>query len=125
MAHPRATAHALLATSCLANHGESVTYLSKNGGPRTLTAAVDEGGTFEVSAQGRDTEEVIRVLVMRDKDHTLYGGIDSPQIGDALTLDRDPDGKAFTWNGHRQDVTQFSWVLLFHRKTPYSRGGGR
>lgn len=114
-----------MATKLLATLGEECTYFPKSGGSRSLTAAVDEMGTFETNAQGRDSEEVIRVYVLRDADDATYGGIDNPQIGDAFHIDRDPDDRVFTWKGERRDVSRHSWVLMFHRRLPYSRGGGR
>lgn len=125
MPNLRAAAHARLATVCLATLGEECTYLSKDGGSHTVTAVIEQLGEFQVDASGRDTEEVVRAFVMRDASHATYGGIANPQVGEALKLNRDPDGVAFTWAGEKRDVTEYSWVLMFRRRLPYSRGGGR
>jgi hypothetical protein len=125
MPNLRAAAHARLATQILATLGEDATFLSKVGGPQAVTAAIDHVGNFDVTAQGRDIDEVLRVFVLRDPADATYGGIADPQIGDGFTIGREADGKVYTFTGEKRDVTQYSWALMFARRLPYSRGGGR
>jgi hypothetical protein len=101
--------------------GRTCTYISKASGPREITCVVDERSELVVDAQGRFTSTMLHVFCFRD----ATTGIDSPQIGDALKVAGMPEEHAFTYVGMADDADENAWTLIFERRAPYSRGGGR
>src|SRR5688572_6304676 len=73
----------------LASFGETVRYTPKNGSARNITVIVDEDGEGDLSEAARSLSftEQVSVFALRDKDNATYGGINTPQPGDTITLD--------------------------------------
>jgi hypothetical protein len=100
---------------------ESCTYISKVAGPRTVVCEVEETSELIVEASGRFQVTTMRVFCSR---HTTTG-IDNPQIGDAFKRENTPAEQVFTYVGIAPEVDEAAWTLIFERRAPYSRGGGR
>ncbi len=110
---------------------EDVTYYPAGGGAsRTVSAIVDEDGTFQTDDTGLARTEVIHVTVSRNRndettDGVAVGGIDNPQIGDCIRRENDPDDKGYSFSGDKEDVDEFCWVLIYKRSFTVQHGGVR
>jgi len=97
--------------------GEEITYHSKSGDARTITAHVRVVQRIEIEESGKEThiEEAV-VSCLRDPADTL-GGIDRPQLGDAIIrgLVVDPLQHRFVFGGEIRDAQSYRWKLLFIR----------
>jgi hypothetical protein len=103
---------------------ESCTYIPKGCASRTITAVVDELGSFVENNLGKRSEEFIDVFVSRSS----TTGIDEPQLGDAFyrtEVDEETPDKGYSYTGEKSDVDENAWTLRFKRKIPYKTGGTR
>lgn len=103
---------------------ELLHYKPKGGVVRTLRGVVRR--TQQLARTGDQTQliESLEVLVSRDPACDV-GGIDQPQIGDALRAGRDA---ANVWFGFSGDVPlgdAGGWSLKFTRVVPYQLGRGQ
>lgn len=101
--------------------GEVVTFLPKEGAPRSIRAAVEELGSQAVrSDQQEQDEQSIRILCRRHP--TL--GIDTPSHGDRLLrgTDVDPRQREYLFAGTIDVASPADWILEFARKVPRRAG---
>ena len=103
--------------------GEECTYYPAAGDSRTVTACVDQSALLREGTRSVNALDELHVLVMRDADHATYGGISTPQLGDAFTREGSED--RFSYQGIKQEVSTTAWVLTFIRGLPYEVGGHR
>jgi hypothetical protein len=114
------------ALAMLASFGVTGTYMPvSGGGSRTITVAVDEDGDYAEVSNRLESQERLRVFVLRDKDNEQFGGIDAPTIGDVLLLERDSPYKPYSWRGGKANADRHSWTLIFVRELPHEIGGRR
>jgi hypothetical protein len=109
--------------SLLAVMGEECSYYPKGGDARTITAVIEQDASLTESGQRQDSQDTIHALVMRDADHADFGGIASPQPGDAFTREGSDD--RFSYSGRKREVSTSAWVLEFTRELPHEIGGRR
>jgi hypothetical protein len=103
--------------------GEQCIYYPESGDSRTITGAVEQDAQINDESSGLDSLDVLSVLVMRDQDDAIYGGIDAPKLGESITREGSDD--RFSFAGVKQEVSTSAWVLRFTRKRPYEVGGNR
>lgn len=114
-------------------HAEQLCYFPADGGPfRRINAQVDESGRWDLLDDGATLQyvEELRLLVSRDPatldaEGNLIGGIDDPQIEDAVQRDQaiDPSQDYYVFRGDKTSVDRYKWRLTFERRRRDTQGG--
>lgn len=104
---------------------EVVSFVPGNGVARDVTVVIDARRDFRETETGLAQVEVLEVLCARDASNETTGGIDSPQIGDAIrrSATYDSDQRLFAFTGVATDVSDSSWRLEFARDVMFRHGG--
>jgi hypothetical protein len=93
---------------------EEVEYVPSNGTARTITVKISAKVELQEPNEGDERfEEMVRVKVKRD----ATDGIGSPELGDMITrsVTREPDRRPYVFTGHKEEVSESHWVLIFGR----------
>jgi hypothetical protein len=101
---------------------EALVYRPKSGAARTLRGVVQYSRRFDQGQDGTSLIEELTVLVARDPACDA-GGIDDPQIGDAIRRGADEDQNAwYGWAGETPEGNAAGWTLKFTRRRPFQMG---
>lgn len=91
------------------------------GSSRTVTVKISAVQSADLEDAG-DEELIERIRVKVSRDATT--GIDNPQMGDLLTrsVTYDPDRRPYSFTGHKEEISETHWVLIFQRHFHTARG---
>lgn len=106
---------------------ESVAYVPADGRQRrTVKALCEPDSAFGEDGSTLADKEQVAVLLSRDQDHAVTGGVATPLPGDRLVRTVDGEERTYTWTGVIQDDDAVAgrW-LIFTRDVPYRIGGNR
>ena len=106
------------------SEADTVTFVPKDGSPRSVVVVAEEVGRAEDSS-GFGIKSTLDVFCGRDATHAK-GGIDNPKPGDAILFgtDLDPLQEQYFYTGNViEKIDSYAWVLEFQRIEIVQVGG--
>lgn len=99
-------------------YGQTVTYYPLNGTPREIDGDV-QIRTDSPAGDGIDTIHILEF----ETERSATVGIDTPQVGDRLRCDEDPDGEFYSFSNRIIDQDESFWCLEFTKRVNVRTGG--